>query len=201
MDYAYLDRILKEKKSEMDGKIMLGWLKMDDQESASQSSAVIEQHISDIKSEIASSGVSRFMEPYKALLNGLKFLLVPAILAVMTVIVANAISITVRERTREMAVLKVLGFRPPQILFLVLGEGLLIGILAGAVGAALTYVLVNYWRGGIKIPIAFFPVFFVPAQVFWWGPTLGAATAMLGGIIPAWTARKVRVSEVFAKVA
>lgn len=201
MDYAYLDRVLKEKKSELDGKIMLGWLKVDDQESAGQVGGTIEQAISDVKSETASSAVSRFLDSYKDLLNGLKYLLTPAIVIVMVVIVANAISITVRERTTEMAVLKVLGFRPWQILTLVLGEGILIGILAGLAGAGITYGLINHLAGGIKIPIGFFPIFFVPAQVFWWGPALGTVTAVLGGILPAWSARTVKVSEVFAKVA
>ncbi|HXG08913.1 MAG TPA: ABC transporter permease [Gemmataceae bacterium] len=201
MDYAYLDRVLKEKKSEMDGKIMLGWLKFDDSDSAGKGSAVIETHISDIKSEIASTAISRFLEPYKNLFNGVKYLLVPAIWLVMTLIVANAISITVRERTTEMAVLKVLGFRPPQILALVLGEAVLLGTLGGLFGAGGTYFLVNHVIGGINFPIGFFPIFFVPAHALWWGPALGALTSVLGGIIPAWSARSVRVSEVFARVA
>ena len=46
----------------------------------------------------------------------------------MALVIANAISISVRERRTEMAVLKVLGFRPGQILVLVLGEALLIGV-------------------------------------------------------------------------
>jgi putative ABC transport system permease protein len=201
MDYEYLDRVLKEKKSEMDGQVNLGWLKLDDQESAARASGLIEREISDVKSETASTAVSRFLEGYKDLFNGIKFLLIPAIMIVMVVIVANAISITVRERTTEMAVLKVLGFRPRQILILILGEGLLLGVLGGLLGATLTYASINHVAGGIKIPIAFFPVFFVPVQVFWWGPVLGAATALLGGIVPAWNARGVKVSEVFAKVA
>jgi putative ABC transport system permease protein len=118
----------------------------------------------------------------------------------MVVIVANAVGITVRERQTEMAVLKVLGFRPSQIVLLVLGEGLVLGILGGVFGAGLTYGLVNQVVGGFRIPIGFFPVFFVPVHVFWWGPTLGAATAVLGGIIPAWFAGRVKVAEVFAKV-
>lgn len=201
MDYAYLDRVLKEKKSELDGQVNLGWLKLADQDSAARASGLIERTISDVKSETASTAVGRFLEAYKDLFNGIKFVLIPAIMVVMVVIVANAISITVRERTREMAVLKVLGFRPGQILFLVLGEGLLIGLVGGLFGASITYALINFVAGGIKIPIAFFPVFFVPAQVFWWGPTLGVATALLGGIVPASSARSVKVSEVFAKVA
>jgi putative ABC transport system permease protein len=200
MDYAYLDRVLKEKKNEFDGMVNLGWVKVDDPETAEKLVGLVEHDVPDVKCETASAGVSRFLEPYKGLLDGIKFLLIPAIMVVMTVIVANAISITVRERTTEMAVLKVLGFRPPQILALVLGEGVLLGAVGGLVGVGLTYWLINQVAGGIKIPFAFFPIFFVPVQVFWWGPALGAATAFLGGIVPAWHARGVKVSEVFSKV-
>lgn len=200
MDYTYLDRVLKEKNSEYDGKIMLGWLKVDNQASASKVGGIVEEKINDIKCETGSSAVGRFLEAYKSLLNGMRYLLIPAITVVMMVIVANAISITVRERTREMAVLKVLGFSAGQILFLILGEAMLLGILGGLFGAGITYVMINHVVGGIKIPIAFFPVFFVPAQILWWGPALGVLTAFLGGIVPALSAGGVKVSEVFSKV-
>lgn len=201
MDLAYMERVLKEKKNEFDGKVALGWMKLDDQIAASKAGGIIETDIADVKVETASSSISRFLESYKDLMNGIKYLLVPAIMCVMTVIVANAISITVRERTTEMAVLKVLGFRASQILTMVLGEGLILGAAGGLIGAAITYTLINHVQGGIKIPIGFFPIFFVPAQVLWWGPALGSATALLGGIIPAWNAKSVKVSEVFSKVA
>jgi putative ABC transport system permease protein len=201
MDYAYVDRVLKEKKNEFDGLVNLGWLKVDNQETASQLIGLVERDIPDVKCETASAGVSRFLEPYKDMLRMVEFWLIPAIVIVAALIVANSISITVRERTIEMAVLKVLGFRALHILMLVLGEGMLVGLAGSLAGVGLTYWLINHVAGGIKIPFAFFPIFFVPTQVFWWGPALGAATAFAGGILPAWKARNVKVSEVFAKVA
>src|SRR5262245_18681559 len=201
IDYEYLDRVLKEQKSEMDGKIMLGWLNVADKQSAGQVSATIEGYISEIKCEQASSAVGRFLEAYQGMLFGVKWILVPAILAVMSLIVANSISITVRERVTEIAVLKVLGFRPAQILALVLGEGGLLGLFGALFAATLAFVVVNKVLGGINLPIAFFPVFFVPSEIFILGPILGVVTAVAGGLIPAWLARGVKVSEVFAKVA
>ena len=100
-----------------------------------------------------------------------------------------------------MAVLKVLGFQPWQLLVLVLGEALLIGILAGLFSAGATYYIVNLWMGGVTFPIAFFPVFFIPANAFWWGLGIGTLTSLAGSIMPAWSARKVKVSDVFSKVA
>lgn len=201
MDLEYINRVLKEKKSPLDGKVNLGWLTVDDQAGAAQVGTTIEQYLREVKCETAATGTARFLEPFKDLLWGIKHLLVPAIVAVMMVIVANAISITVRERTAEIAVLKVLGYSKLRILILILGEGICLGLLGGLLGTAITFILVNWVFGGIKLPIAFFGVFFISDQAWWWGPCLGALTAILGGIIPALNACEVNVSEVFAKVA
>jgi putative ABC transport system permease protein len=118
----------------------------------------------------------------------------------MSLVIANAISISVRERRTEMAVLKVLGFGPGQILVLVLGEALLLGVFAGLASAGLAYLFINTYLGGLKFPIAFFPAFFVPDQALLWGPILGALTALAGSLLPAWSARQVKVAEVFSKI-
>ncbi len=200
MDYEYLKTELEKHKSDMDGKVNLGWLMVDDQASAAQVGGLIEEHIRDIKNEVGSSAVGRFLENYKSILNGTRYLLTPAIVAVMIAIVANAIGITVRERTTEMAVLKVLGFNRGRIMTLVLGEGILLGLFGGLIGACATYFIINKVIGGINFRIAFFDVFFVPEHVFLWGPLVGMFAAVLGSIVPAWMAQRVKVSEVFAKV-
>ncbi len=87
----------------------------------------------------------------------------------MSLVIANAISISVRERRVEMAVLKVLGFSPNQILMLVLGEALLIGCVSGLVSAVATWLLVNDLLGGIALPIGFFGKFFIDDAAPWWG--------------------------------
>jgi putative ABC transport system permease protein len=48
--------------------------------------------------------------------------------------VANTMSIAVRERRTEIAVLKTLGFTSRQVMALVIAESLLIGLLGGLVG-------------------------------------------------------------------
>ena len=114
---------------------------------------------------------------------------------------ANAISISVRERRTEMAVLKVLGFRPGQILLLVLGEAVLLGTLAGFASGALTYMIVDWCFHGLAFPMGFFPVFMIPASALWWGPAVGAGAAFAGSLLPALSASRVKPAEVFAKIA
>jgi putative ABC transport system permease protein len=153
-----------------------------------------------VKCEAASSGVATFLEGYRDMIWGVKWLLSPAIFAVLALITANSISIGVRERRLELAVLKVLGFQPYHILWLVLGEALLIGAGAGLLSGLLTYLLIT-WNGGINFRIAFFAAFPVSVHALWWGLAIGGLTALAGSIGPALSARSVRVSEVFAKVA
>ena len=66
----------------------------------------------------------------------MRWFLAPACIIVLALVLANAISISVRERRTELAVMKVLGFRPRQIVLLVLGESVLLGLLSGLASAA-----------------------------------------------------------------
>lgn len=154
-----------------------------------------------VKCETASSGVATFLEAYRDMIWGMRYLLAPAILLTLSLVISNAISISVRERRIELAVMKVLGFRPYQLLLLVLGEALLLGLISGGLSAGLTYYFVNSVMGGIKFPIAFFGAFFIPEAALGWGVAVGTLTSLLGSLGPAWSARTVRVAEIFSKVA
>lgn len=182
----------------------LVWLKVKDTPSFNKISKQIETSsnytVPAVKVETESSGIASFLDAYRDLLWGMRWVLVPVILATMCLVIANAISISVRERTTEMAVLKVLGFTPLRVMFLVLLEAVIIGAFAGFFSAFATWYLVNYSGGGIKFPIAFFPVFRIPDAALIWGPMIGAGTAFVGSFLPAWSARKVKVSEVFSRV-
>jgi len=182
----------------------LVWLKVPDKPAFTQLAGQITSSPNyanpSVKVETSSSGVSAFLAAYKDLLWGARWLLAPAILLTLSLVIANAISISVRERETEFAVMKVLGYRPGHILGLVLGEALLIGVLAGLLSAGTTYIIVNNVMKGIPLPIAFFGSFYIPPAALWWGPAVGAGTAFVGSFVPAWAARRVRVSEVFARV-
>jgi len=154
-----------------------------------------------VKFETEASGVASFLDAYRDLIWGMRCLLAPVLLFTLALVISNAISISVRQRQQELAVLKVLGFRPWQIMTLVLGEASLVGVLAGLCSAGGTLAAINYGFGGIKFPIAFFAAFYIPAEALAWGVGVGLLTALLGSVVPAWTASRIRVSEVFAKVA
>jgi putative ABC transport system permease protein len=203
-----LDKYARQRgqRHPLDNKsLALIWLRVRDMETFNKLGDQIEKspYFADrpVKVETASSGIGAFLDAYRGMLWGMKFLLVPAILITMALVIANAISISVRERRTEMAVMKVLGFRPRQILTLVLGESLLVGAVSGFVAAFATFALINLALGGINFPIAFFPAFLIPIWAIAWGTAMGGGTALAGSLLPARTAQSVKVSEVFSKVA
>lgn len=153
-----------------------------------------------VKIETSSTGIGGFLEAWRDIIWAMRWLMTPACLLTLSLVISNAISISVRERQMEFAVMKVLGFQPNHILALVLIEALLIGTLSGVLSAGLTYGVVNGVWGGLPFRIAFFPKFAVPLSALWWGAAMGAGTALLGSFRPAWTARSVKVSDVFARV-
>jgi len=185
-------------------RLNLVWLRVPDSAAYSQVASQIEQspfyQSPSVKCETASSGIASFLDAYRDMIRGMRWFLVPAAVISLALVIANAISISVRERRLELAVMKVLGFRPWQILVLVLGEAVLLGAGSGLVSAGGTWYVVNEIAGGLKFPIAFFPSFLIADAAWWWGPLVGGLAALAGSIFPAVTACRVKVSEVFAKV-
>jgi putative ABC transport system permease protein len=152
-----------------------------------------------IKMEIESSAYANFLSPYKTLLSFLRYALAPGLLIITTLVTSLVIGIGVRERRTEIAVLKVLGFRPWMVLGLVLGEALLVGTLSGFMATATSYGVVNA-MGGIPLPIGFFGKFFIPENALWWGPAIGGVTALIGSVLPSISAYRIKASQVFSRV-
>src|SRR5262249_42876217 len=123
------------------------WLQVPDREAFSRIAEQIESsglfQDPEVRCETLSSAVVTQLDSYRDLMWGMRWLLSPAILTTMALVIANAISLGVRERRSEIAVLKVLGFRPVQILGLVLGEAVLIGALSGLFSSLFVYQAIN----------------------------------------------------------
>src|SRR2546422_1615249 len=65
------------------------------------------------------------------------------IVGIVLLVLANTIIMSVRERTREYAVLKTLGFSGRHLAGFVLGEALVISLSGGVLGLLLTFPIVK----------------------------------------------------------
>jgi ABC-type lipoprotein release transport system permease subunit len=149
-----------------------------------------------VKSQTLSAFLMTEFDSFGDIVWAMRWLFSPAALITLALVVANGISITVRERRAEIAVLKVLGYRPVHILLLFLSESMLIGALSGILSAAFVYEAVNQLldNSDLLVPI------YIPEVALCWGPVVGALTGLAGSLIPALTACRIQVSTVFARV-
>jgi putative ABC transport system permease protein len=101
---------------------------------------------------------------------------------------ANAIGISVRERTREIGVLKAIGFKPRMVLSLVLAESLALSVIGGFLGVgAAAFVVGNEGASMAGLMLS------LPTVALAVGSAL--TIGLLGGLLPAMTAAKVRTIE------
>jgi putative ABC transport system permease protein len=79
-----------------------------------------------------------------------------AMVFAVLLVVANSMGMSIRERTAELAVLRVLGFQPTQLLALLAAESLVVsvaGALVGCLLAGTAFALVGGYRIGGAMPI------------------------------------------------
>jgi putative ABC transport system permease protein len=92
-----------------------------------------------------------FGRSFLAFLGNIKLFLAAvcgAVTFTIMLVSANTVAMAVRERTREMAILRTLGYTPGEILQLVLGESVLISILGGVAGIGLGLMLSKIMESG-----------------------------------------------------
>jgi putative ABC transport system permease protein len=184
----------------------LVWVRLPNKQAYEQLAAIVNEpgkfNSPAVKMETASAGIGSFLDAYKDILFAVKYILMPSLALIMALVVSITMTIAIRERRTEMAVLKVLGFPPKSVFWLIFGEGLLIGFLSGLICTWFVYgVVLVLFPGGIKFPIAFFGAFKLNPLILVYGPLLGTVAAAVGTFMPAWNGAKVKASEVFSQVA
>ena len=112
-----------------------------------------------------------------------------AITVVITLLAAaNAIAMSVRERTREIGMLKAIGFKPRLVLSLVLAESVALSLMGGLLGVGAAALVVGNERGSMAgLMLSTSTVLTAVAAALLVG--------VLGGLVPARTAANVRTIE------
>jgi putative ABC transport system permease protein len=180
------------------------WLQAANEEAAKRLAAQVEGMFKSgevkLRVETEASGANRVVSRNAAIINLINFV-VAILLVDMVFVLSNSISMTVRERRKEMAILKALGFRPIDIVYMVVGEAMIVGVAAGFLGAGTAH-LISVANAANLLPakINFLLLFPVPAIFVLHGAIVGALVSLLGAILPAWRAQSVKVVDVFSSV-
>jgi putative ABC transport system permease protein len=101
----------------------------------------------------------------------------------------NTMAMSVRERVREVGILKTLGFTPGTILFLLVGEAVAIALAGGALGLLLAYGICRLMR---EAPSTFadFSAITLPPPIVALCLAVSALIGVVSSMVPAWSASR-----------
>ena len=119
--------------------------------------------------------------------------------AAVLALVANAITLSVQDRVRDLAVMETLGFTGRLLALMVVMESAVLSLCGGVVGVACAAVALRVWspslsNEGLSIGFSTGP------QV--WLPALGVAafSGVLAGLVPAWRVSRFDLAGSFRAV-
>lgn len=127
--------------------------------------------------------IAQLVARFGAILEALDLISV-LILGVVLLIIANTIAMGVRERVKEYATLRALGFQPLQIVGSVLGEAATFGVLGGLLCLLISYPLVELALARFLQEQASFPAVHLSTETALAAVGLGALLSALAAIIP-----------------
>ena len=135
----------------------------------------------------------------KFLINGISLI----ILFAVTLIVANTVAMSARERVTEIAVMRTLGFGRGHVLGFILSESVLMSLLGGALGVVLAkYVLIPLLvAAGNKTSISIWLVNFkVSAATLAMAFVVSVGVGILAGFVPAVRSSQLNIVDGLRKV-
>jgi putative ABC transport system permease protein len=126
--------------------------------------------------------------------QAVSFIIILIIMAVM----ANTMTMTARERLAEYATLKALGFPPAFVVKLLMGESLLIALIGGGLGIALTFPLASAF---VKAAGTLFPIFNVSLLTVSLQVLACVTVGMVAAAWPAWKMSRIDIVQGLRHVA
>ena len=197
MDLAYL-----QIATDQPGKVTLYSVRLANPEQGDAVAAAIDRQLGSSSAPTRTATERAFLDAAVSSLAGLvEFvsLLGYGALGLVALGVGNSLSMSIRDRTREIAILKIVGFRRPQVLQLMLSEALVCGLAGGLLGGSLAWLLLKASHfelsvEGFSFAPSLTPGLMVEALI------LSALLATVAGLFPALRVARLRVADALREV-
>jgi putative ABC transport system permease protein len=172
-----------------------------DPERSSQVSAAIDTRFANSPYETRTMTEKAFNLQFVGMMGNFQLLIRSigsAVVLTMLLVSANTMMMSARERTREMGILKAIGFSDGRVFLLLIGEALAISLLGALAGVGLAGLLANVLHYNPKPD--FFPVFYLPTESMFIAAGLAALTGFASGIVPAIVGMRLKATEALRSV-
>ena len=178
--WQYLDERMKQDMPGRAGDV--GWyvFRISDPAKAGviseQVDALFKNSRAETKTETERAFQQGFVASAGAFITAMNFMSF-VIIGIIMLVVGNTMIMSARERTREYAVFKTLGFSAGHLVGLILGESMLISMLGGGLGLFLTFPFITGFAAAV--PKGFFPIFNLEPITI----VLAVSSALLVGVV------------------
>lgn len=112
-----------------------------------------------------------------------------AITFTLLLVSGNTMAMSVRERVREVGIMKTLGFTSPAVLGIIISEAVFIALIGGVLGLALSEVICAFIRQG-PITMVDLKTLSLPPVVILGGAALACFIGAISSFLPAWSASR-----------
>ncbi|MGE0405102.1 MAG: ABC transporter permease [Candidatus Korobacteraceae bacterium] len=182
-------------------KGMVGWytLRVNDPDAAPQVVKAIDEQFANSPWETKTETESNFAAGFVKQMGNIEFLILSigsVVFFTLLLVTGNTMAIAVRERTRELAVLKAVGFTDRFVLVLVLVESITVALVGGALGLGLCklFTLRGDPTGGML------PFFYLPPETVLLGMAASLVVGIVAAMFPGWSAMRLRVVDALRRV-
>jgi putative ABC transport system permease protein len=198
--WDYLNETLKKIAPDMADKV--GWylIQIDRPDLAPQVSATIDaafkNSLAETLTETEAAFNMSFVEMTSAILLAIQ-VVSWVVIGVILGVLANTMAMNARERLGEYAALKTMGFKARHLVTLILGESLLLSLVGGLVGLALSFPATHLFPPEVS---QYFPGLIVSRTTALIGLAVSLAVGLLAGLLPAYQATRVQIAKALRKV-
>ncbi len=198
--YDYLNELLRAKNDAKTDRTSILFIKAASAEAVDRLVMQIDQRYENSDHPTLSQSHQAFAEQFAKFAGNLQAYVQNIGLAVvfaLTLVSGNAMAMSMRERTTEIAVLKAIGFSRGLVLLMVLGESILISLAGGTVGVLTGR---GVWSAAHHLWPQYVPIDWMAVTILVQGIALAAVIGFVSGIGPAWRAAHLSVITGLRKV-
>lgn len=192
-DYLNAERLMRRNTVDMI------WVQPEPQVAPDVLARRIDKVFANSPAETHTASLDEFAKAFIAQLGNIGLvimLVVGAAFVTIVLIVANTMMMSFRERRREVAVLKAMGYSGASVAKLIFGEALMLSAIGGGLGLIAAYLASAALRASGD---AFFRLMVFRPSILLFGLAAMALMALAGGIVPALAAGSLRPSATLAR--
>jgi putative ABC transport system permease protein len=181
----------------LDGRVGMWWLKVKSAQDMPKVIGAIDKEFENTSAEVRAESERAFQLSFISMWGNIKLLVglvCSAVIFTLLLVSASTMSMAIRERFRELAILKAIGFRRRELFAFILAESFGLAAAGGLIGVGGGYLLLTY--GPVeKLTNGFFPSFEVTSRIVGIGALVAAMLGIVASIMPSIAVAKMSVTD------